>query len=279
MRELLTVGRQPKGYRIVGVTAVVYVLAAFLGEGLLREVGVGIRLTPGLIFSFGLLFGPAAAWGGAIGHLSTELITGSFGPDTSIGYLVQFGLVVAGYRIWGRLGAASAGERPGRHTWRNLLEYGLVAVVAGLFVAALSGWGSLLLAESPFQAVVVRSFSDQVVSLFVVGTPILYALATWSGTGPLRFSTVERIGTGDTSSPIGSPGVLLLVITVSWCFLGFGAGLVFQMIEVESVSFLRNTIGREAVTFLQLTGPSGFYFQVILGGVHFFACVFVLSSN
>jgi len=108
-----------------------------------------IRVAPILVPAASLLFGPAAAWGAAFGNLISDLF-GTFGPGSVVGFVGNFFFGAIPYVLWGRLGPLSSGEPPDMTSGRQILEFVLLVVVAGLANAAVLGWGLEILRFFPF---------------------------------------------------------------------------------------------------------------------------------
>jgi energy-coupling factor transport system substrate-specific component len=91
------------------------------------------------------LFGPAAAWGAAIGNVIGDFF-GGLGPGDVFGCAANLLYGLAPYRIWRALG----GDRPVPVSVKDWLRFG-VSVFGGAAVCALVvGWGLNLLGFIPF---------------------------------------------------------------------------------------------------------------------------------
>ena len=128
---------------------------------------VGIPIIPGFVelrpanaipVVASLLFGPAAAWGAALGNLIGDLF-GTLGPGSLFGLLGNFLYGYVPYRLWGRLGPLSSGRPPEPRTPRQILEYALICILASLACAGTIGWGLDVMRLLPFQVLARRSSS------------------------------------------------------------------------------------------------------------------------
>ncbi len=91
------------------------------------------------------LFGPAAAWGAAIGNVIGDFF-GGFGPGDLFGFLgnLLYGLVP--YKLWTALGNGD----PVPRRISEWLRFGLAVAVASLLCAVVVGWGLNMLGFHPF---------------------------------------------------------------------------------------------------------------------------------
>jgi len=257
----------PRGLRggairlIVGVAAA-YVVVTLLGQLGARAAILSFPLGPGLIFALGLLLGPVVAWGGAAGYVVIELLMRTFGPTTAIGYLSPFVLVVTARRVWGAFGPLSDGSHPGVRTFRTGVECLLVAATTAVVLAASTSLGAVLLAESPFAAVVFDRFRESLLSMLIVGVPVLYAMAPVVDSAGLRGES-DRAGERRRTIPTG---VQVAVVGALWCIGGYGVSLVFHDVGLMSQHLLVNQLGRAVLPVLAVAGPDGIYLQTVVGG-------------
>ena len=139
MRELITVWGNTRQLVLISVTAALY-------AAILIPFKVAIPLVPGLTevrpanvipIVCSLLFGPAAAWGSAIGNLVGDLYGGTFGPGSFFGFIGNFLYGYIPYRLWRAIG----GGEPLFARWPLVLRYFLVALVASVACGVVIGWG------------------------------------------------------------------------------------------------------------------------------------------
>jgi len=80
---------------------------------------------------FGLLFGPAGAWGTAIGNLIGDTFGGTLGPSSIAGFIGNFLLGYLPYTLWTTLIPFTEKSRewkPG--SWRSWINYILIAFIS-----------------------------------------------------------------------------------------------------------------------------------------------------
>jgi energy-coupling factor transport system substrate-specific component len=122
--------------RMIILTAV---CAAIYGAALIA-FKTAIPFVPGItelrvanIFpmTFGLLFGPAGAWGTAIGNLIGDLFGGTLSPGSVPGFVGNFLLGYLPYATWNRLipsASLTAGWKAGN--WQSWANYFVVAFIS-----------------------------------------------------------------------------------------------------------------------------------------------------
>jgi len=92
------------------------------------------------------LFGPAAAWGSAIGNMIGDFF-GGVGPGDIFGFV---GNLVYGYIPYKAWNIIAAGESPISRSPRSIVKYVAVCLAASTLCADLVGWGDNMLALRPF---------------------------------------------------------------------------------------------------------------------------------
>ncbi len=177
MRELFAMWRNTRMIMLVAVIAAVYAALLIPFAGLVIVPGI-TNVRPGNVIPvvMGLMFGPAAAWGSAIGNLINDIFAGTFGPGSAFGFAGNFFFGLLGYKLWGNLGPLSSGVEPNfrERLPRQLLEFVAIAIVASALCAAIIAWGLELLGLFPFSVLGTVIFLNNTIAVVVLGPPILY---------------------------------------------------------------------------------------------------------
>lgn len=92
------------------------------------------------------LFGPAAAWGAAIGNLIGEFF-GGMGPGDIFGCTANFLYGMAPYKIWELIGGS---EPPTPKTFSAWARFAFTIFLSSALCAMVVGWGLNLLGFVPF---------------------------------------------------------------------------------------------------------------------------------
>ncbi len=133
MKAAIRMWRNTRMIILVAVCAAIYAAA-------LIAFKTAIPLIPGItevrvanIFpmAFGLLFGPAGAWGTAIGNLIGDIFGGTIGPTSIAGFVGNFLLGYLPYTLWttfvpfaGRVREWESGS------WRSWINYFIIAFIS-----------------------------------------------------------------------------------------------------------------------------------------------------
>lgn len=137
---------------LVALTAAIYAgaLAAFKTAIPLIPGFTEVRIGNIFPIAFGLLFGPAGAWGAAFGNLIGDFF-GTLGPGSIFGFVGNFFLGFVPWVVWNRLQPLSAGsEEPTLRSARQWVEFLVVALATSAAGAVIIAWGVNYLGFVPF---------------------------------------------------------------------------------------------------------------------------------
>jgi energy-coupling factor transport system substrate-specific component len=161
------------------------------------------------------LFGPAAAWGAAIGNLIGDFFAG-LGPGDFFGFVGNFLYALAPYRLWR---AAAAGD-PVPKTARAWALFVVVVATGAALCAATVGFGLQILGFVPFAVLANVVIVNNLVTALVLAPLLLAVLHP-------RVRRV-RLLHGDVmgARPLGSAGrrALGFGLAVGGALVAFGGG-------------------------------------------------------
>jgi energy-coupling factor transport system substrate-specific component len=175
MKEVFTMWRHTQMVVLVALSAAIYaaVLIPFKGFPIIPGA-IEIRPANVFPFVFGLLFGPAGAWGSAIGNLIGDffgtLTIGSIG-----GFVGNFFLGLLPYKLWGAFFRRGYVE-PNPNTARKLAVYVAIVVLTSVVCADIISWFVAVLNLFPFTPVLILIVSNNVIPGIVLGPILLLAL-------------------------------------------------------------------------------------------------------
>jgi energy-coupling factor transport system substrate-specific component len=144
MLYFLKMWKNPKTVAYVVLTAVLYAvlvlpfmkLSIFGGHGDFGRLGVGV------VAAFSLLFGPAAAWGAAIGSTIRDALTSGLDTVSIFGFVANFMLGYVPYKLWIALSSAKPDLRSLKKVALfaavNLAACAICGVIVGLALYWLS---------------------------------------------------------------------------------------------------------------------------------------------
>lgn len=92
------------------------------------------------------LFGPAAAWGAAIGNMIGDFF-GGIGPGDFFGFFANLMYGYIPYKVWSII---ADGQSPISRSPMNLVKYVVTCLSASTFCAVIVGWGENCIALRPF---------------------------------------------------------------------------------------------------------------------------------
>lgn len=189
---------------------------------------------------FGLLFGPAGAWGSAIGNLAGDLF-GTFSIGSIFGFIGNFIYAYIPYKLWRSLSLLRTEDRsPNINSPWKLVEFGIVSLIASISCAVVIAWGIDVLKLVPFAALsVIITLNNTVVTLLLgpIILPIAYRLVKKAG---LLWTDIMH--PRDISKPHPDRINLFMV------FAGSIGGLVFGLI-IALLFAGQTMIGQEISTF------------------------------
>lgn len=105
MKEVISMWKNTRMIILVALSAAIYAAFLIVFKGGIPIVPGITEVRPANVFPFvlSLLFGPAGAWGSAIGNLIGDLFGGTLGIGSIFGFFGNFFLGFIPYKMWGAL--------------------------------------------------------------------------------------------------------------------------------------------------------------------------------
>jgi energy-coupling factor transport system ATP-binding protein len=184
--------------RLIVLTAQIAAIYA----AILIPFKAGIPIIPGFVelrpanaipIVASLLFGPAAAWGAGIGNVIGDCF-GTLGPASVFGFVGNFFFGYLPYVLWGNLGWLSSGQAPLVKSWRQMVEYGVICIIASTACAGIIGWGVEWLGLLPFVILAPAIFLNNIVMGMFLGPPLLGFLYPRVQRWRLRYEDIRQSG-------------------------------------------------------------------------------------
>jgi energy-coupling factor transport system substrate-specific component len=176
MKEIFTMWRHTQLVVLVALSAAIYAAVLIPFKGFTIVPGY-IEIRPANAFPvvFGLLFGPAGAWGAAIGNLIGDffgtLTLGSVG-----GFVGNFFLAYLPYKMWGAYFRSDENIETNVDSGKKFGVYILVTILASVVCAVIISWWIALLGFVPFQAALPLIVFNNAIMAGVLGPLLLLAL-------------------------------------------------------------------------------------------------------
>jgi energy-coupling factor transport system substrate-specific component len=176
MKEILTMWRHTQMVVLVALSAAIYaaILIPFKGFPIIPGA-VEIRPANVVPFVVGLLFGPAGAWGAAIGNLIGDFF-GTLSPGSIGGFVGNFFLALLPYKMWSAYFRRGENMETNVDSGKKLAVYVALAILASLVCSAIISWWVALLGIFPFTAVLVLIVVNNAIMGVVLGPILLLAL-------------------------------------------------------------------------------------------------------
>ncbi len=236
MKEIITMWKYNTMVALTFLSAGIYMLFLLPFKSIPIIPGF-TEIRPATIFPviFGLLFGPAGAWGAALGNLAGDCF-GTLSTGSIFGFIGNFFFAYIPYKLWGRLklGYSRDGTPTINSSWK-LVEFGIVSVIASISCAVVIAWGIDILKLVPFVQLVEIITLNNIVANLLFGPillPIAYRLAKKLG---ILWSEVMHVRDISRPNPeriypfmifAGAIGGLFFGVLLSFLFAGisiFGA--------------------------------------------------------
>src|SRR5918997_648441 len=176
MKEVLTMWRHTQMVVLVALSAAIYaaILIPFKGFPIVPGA-IEIRPANAIPFVVGLLFGPAGAWGAAIGNLIGDffgtLTLGSIG-----GFVGNFFLALLPYKMWSVFFRRDENMEENVDTGKKFGVYIALVLLTSAVCAAIISWWVDLLGLAPFAVFFALIFFNNAIMAGVLGPILLLAL-------------------------------------------------------------------------------------------------------
>ena len=176
MKEVFTMWRHTQLVVLVALSAAIYAAVLIPFKGFTIVPGY-IEIRPANVFPvvFGLLFGPAGAWGSAIGNLIGDFF-GTLSLGSVGGFVGNFFLAYLPYKMWSTYFRRDENIETNVNSGKKLGVYLLVTILASVVCAVIISWWIALLGFVPFQAALPLIVFNNAIMAGVLGPLLLLAL-------------------------------------------------------------------------------------------------------
>jgi energy-coupling factor transport system substrate-specific component len=179
MKEVVTMWKNTRMIILVALSAAIYGAFLIVFKGGIPIVPGITEVRPANVFPpvFGLLFGPAGAWGSAIGNFIGDLFGGTLGIGSIFGFIGNFFLGFIPYKMWGAtFGLVKKDDMSQTtNTVPKIIAFELVALVAAAACAIIIAWWLDLTAIVPFAFLSITITVNNFAAAVILG-PILLVL-------------------------------------------------------------------------------------------------------
>jgi len=179
MKEVISMWKNTRMIILVALSASIYAAFLIVFKGGIPIVPGITEVRPANVFPpvFSLLFGPAGAWGSAIGNLIGDLFGGSLGIGSIFGFVGNFFLGFIPYKMWGSVfGLVKEDDMaPTMNSAKKIAAFEIVALVASAACGLIIAWYLDIAAIVPFAFLSVTITVNNFAAAVVLG-PILLGL-------------------------------------------------------------------------------------------------------
>lgn len=171
MKEIFSVWGKTRQIVLIAITAAIYAGALIPFKAIQIVPGL-TELRPASVFPviFGIMFGPAAAWGSAIGNLIADFF-GMLSPASAFGFAGNFLYAYIPFLIWN----AFVKEEVNMGA-RQIFVFILACLVASAACALTVAGGAALFRLAPFQVLLVIIFINNSLMSIVLGIILIKLL-------------------------------------------------------------------------------------------------------
>lgn len=175
MKEIYLMWKYTRMVILVALSAAIYAAGLIPLKAFALIPGITeIRIADVFPVIFGLLFGPAGAWGAAIGNMIGDLFGGTLGWGSIFGFIGNFYLGFIPYKMWGTLGLVSTDDiSQNVNSWRKLLAFIIISLIAGSVCGTIIAWYLDLIGIIPFAFMATVIALGVFVVELVLGPPLL----------------------------------------------------------------------------------------------------------
>jgi energy-coupling factor transport system substrate-specific component len=176
MKEIVTQWKYTKMVVLTALTAAVY--AAVMIPFKIATIVPGfteIRPAVAIPIVFGLFFGPAGAWGAAMGNIIGDIFGGMLTIISVFGFIGNFFLGFLGYKLREKWDLLSVDGRMEIRSVKGYLQFFFIVIVSSAACATIISWGMDAFKIFPFAVFVSIVFLNNLVMPAVIG-PFLFWL-------------------------------------------------------------------------------------------------------
>jgi energy-coupling factor transport system substrate-specific component len=177
MKEIFTMWRHTQLVVLVALSAAIYAAVLIPFKGFPIVPGY-IELRPANAFPivFGLLFGPAGAWGSAIGNTIGDFVGGTLTLGSVGGFVGNFFLALLPYKMWSVFFRRDENMETNVDSGKKFGVYILVTILASIVCAVIIAWWVDLLGLFPFRLFFALVFFNNAIMAGILGPILLLAL-------------------------------------------------------------------------------------------------------
>lgn len=175
MKDIFTMWKYSKMVVLTAILAAIYAALLIPLKAIALPGGVEARIVTVLVPAMGILFGPAGAWGCAIGNLIGDFF-GNMTAASMLGFVGNFFYAYFSYKVWYMMKDAAPSLKT--NAPKKIINFIIGVVLSDAAVALWVGWGAgALFANAPFSLLFTIIFLADLFLPLVLGLPLLLLVA------------------------------------------------------------------------------------------------------
>jgi len=224
MKEVFGMWKYTKMVVLVALSAAIYAALLIPFKALVLIPGITeIRPASAFPVVLGLLFGPAGAWGSAIGNLIGDLF-GTMTVGSVFGFIGNFFAAYVPYKLWSKLGLIDDKDEDPLllNNTKKMINYVVIAILSSMSCALIIAWGLEILKLAPFAALATIISLNNSVPSVVLGIPLLLILYPRIKKWDLLWTDIVEEEYLEKKSSVARVGAVVMVVGIVG---GLAAGL------------------------------------------------------
>lgn len=221
MLDLVAMWKSPKMISLMLLTALLYPASLYPLQGFTAFGGYADfgRMGVGIPVAFSFLFGPAAAWGAAIGNVIGDIIIFHVDVSSFFGFAGNLLISYVPYKLW----RAITAEKPDMKSIKKFSLFVSVVVAACMICGITIGWGLYWLGFTPFMPTAAIITLTNMLWAITIGAVILALSYNYVRKHKLLYTDILKIQQTEPSWSLPRTlAILIFAISAVACFaVGF----------------------------------------------------------
>ena len=225
MKEVGSMWKYTRMIILVSLSAAIYAALLIVFKGGIPIIPGITEVRPANVFPaiFGLMFGPAGAWGSAIGNLIGDVVGGTLGWGSIFGFFGNFYLGYIPYKMWGVLGLVPKDDMSqNTNSWRKLVGYLIITFTSSATCAIIIAWYLDLAGMIPFAYLAGIITLNNFVAQAILGPPLLLLLYPRIRKWGLIWTEIMREEDVSKGFAKNIGGILMIVGALGGLIVGIG---------------------------------------------------------
>ena len=244
MLDLFSMWRHPKMIVFMLLTVVLYATSLYPLQGLtlfggytdFGRIGVAIPV------AFSFLFGPAVAWGAAIGNVLTDVAVQHVDVSSVFGFAGNLLLGYIPYKLWSTVTV----DEPDLRSLRKFSQFACVAVLACVICGFVIGWGLYWLGLTSFMPTSAIIVVTNALWAVIAGSILLAFTYKFFSKRKLLYTNILNIKHTQVNwTKKRSLSTMVLIVSIACCFL---VGVAFEVGPIGLLPLVALSLGALMIT-------------------------------